>query len=90
MKTYDALFIGVDVGTGSARAALVTDTGVILKTATEPIQTWNPVKDHFEQSSENIWNACIIVIKVNTVLTFHNKSLEYLGSSIILIFSECL
>lgn len=57
-------FIGVDVGTGSARAALVNENGKILKTSAENIQTWNPQKDFYEQSSENIWNACVTCIKV--------------------------
>ncbi|XP_055531896.1 FGGY carbohydrate kinase domain-containing protein [Wyeomyia smithii] len=49
--------IGVDVGTGSVRAALVSSAGKILKTHVIPTQTWNPLTNHYEQSSENIWNA---------------------------------
>uniref|UniRef100_A0A1Q3FKT1 FGGY carbohydrate kinase domain-containing protein n=1 Tax=Culex tarsalis TaxID=7177 RepID=A0A1Q3FKT1_CULTA len=49
--------IGVDVGTGSARAALVTSTGQVLKSCVKPTQTWNPLPDHYEQSSDNIWSA---------------------------------
>ncbi|RZC42847.1 FGGY carbohydrate kinase domain-containing protein, partial [Asbolus verrucosus] len=58
-----AYFVGVDVGTGGARAALVTDNGKIVKTAVENIQTWNPQQDFYEQSSDNIWNACVKCIK---------------------------
>lgn len=61
-------FIGVDVGTGSARAALVNENGKILKTSAENIQTWNPQKDFYEQSSENIWNACVTCIKVKLLV----------------------
>ncbi|XP_053684239.1 FGGY carbohydrate kinase domain-containing protein [Sabethes cyaneus] len=49
--------IGVDVGTGSVRAALVSSAGKILKTHVEPTRTWNPLSNHYEQSSDNIWNA---------------------------------
>ncbi|XP_044271112.1 FGGY carbohydrate kinase domain-containing protein [Tribolium madens] len=59
----NAYFIGVDVGTGSARAALVTDNGKIVKTAVQKTQTWNPQQDFYEQSSEDIWNACVTCIK---------------------------
>ncbi|KAL9701481.1 hypothetical protein quinque_004922 [Culex quinquefasciatus] len=49
--------IGVDVGTGSARAALVTSTGQLLKSCVKATQTWNPLPDLYEQSSDNIWSA---------------------------------
>ena len=35
-------YIGVDVGTGSVRAALVSEVGVVLKKATLPIKIHNP------------------------------------------------
>lgn len=60
-ETY---FIGVDVGTGSARAALVNKEGSILKVHTHPIITWNPKPKYYQQSSDDIWNACCVVIKV--------------------------
>lgn len=59
-----AYFIGVDVGTGSTRAALVAENGKIVKTAVENIQTWNPKQDFYEQSSDNIWDACVNCVKV--------------------------
>lgn len=62
-------FIGIDVGTGSARAALVSATGKIIRTHLKEIQTWTPQPDHYEQSSNNIWNAvceCVrVCIKLN-------------------------
>lgn len=60
----EAYFIGVDVGTGSVRAALVDKEGKILKVSTHPIITWNPKPNYYEQSSENIWTACCTVVKV--------------------------
>jgi FGGY-family pentulose kinase len=50
-------FLGIDVGTGSARAGLFTSTGKLLASASRPIQMWKPAPDHVEQSSDNIWDA---------------------------------
>jgi D-ribulokinase len=49
--------IGVDVGTGSARAGVFTSTGELAGSATTPIQIWKPRPDYVEQSSEDIWQA---------------------------------
>ncbi|GBN10049.1 FGGY carbohydrate kinase domain-containing protein [Araneus ventricosus] len=56
-------FIGVDVGTQSVRAGLVTTQGAFIKVASLPIKTWNPFPDVYEQSSDNIWNLCVKVIQ---------------------------
>ena len=50
-------FIGVDVGTGSARAGVFNNSGVMLATAVCPIETYHPQADFVEQSSTNIWQA---------------------------------
>ncbi|MDR1789087.1 MAG: FGGY-family carbohydrate kinase [Opitutaceae bacterium] len=52
------LFIGVDVGTGSARAGVFDASGKLLGSASKPIQMWKPAPDHVEQSSDDIWAAC--------------------------------
>lgn len=57
-------FIGVDVGTSSARAALVSSDGKVLKQAVQNIRIWNPEPEHFEQSSEDIWNAVCHCVRV--------------------------
>ncbi|GLH03762.1 uncharacterized protein GBIM_09616 [Gryllus bimaculatus] len=59
-------FVGIDVGTGSVRAALVDKQGKILKTDTEPINTWTPKPNFFEQSSDDIWRACCKTVKAVT------------------------
>jgi D-ribulokinase len=51
-------FIGVDVGTTSARAGLFDAGGTLLATARRPIATWHEAGDIVEQSSANIWDAC--------------------------------
>ncbi|XP_030385094.1 FGGY carbohydrate kinase domain-containing protein [Scaptodrosophila lebanonensis] len=56
-------FVGVDVGTGSARAALVSADGKVEKQAVQEIKTWTPEPDYYEQSSENIWQAVCKVVK---------------------------
>lgn len=60
----NAYFVGVDVGTGSVRAALVTEKGKIVKNHVEPTKTWNIQPDFYEQSTEDIWNAIIKCVKV--------------------------
>lgn len=57
-------YVGVDVGTGSVRAALVDQRGVLLAFADQPINQWEPLFNHHEQSSEDIWAACCVVTKV--------------------------
>ncbi|XP_043085711.1 FGGY carbohydrate kinase domain-containing protein-like isoform X2 [Puntigrus tetrazona] len=56
-------YIGVDVGTASVRAALVTQDGHIKHTAEESIEIWEPCADHYEQSSEDIWSKCCRTVK---------------------------
>ncbi len=51
-------FIGVDVGTASARAGLFDAKGILLATARRPIAVWHEAGDIVEQSSTDIWNAC--------------------------------
>ncbi|KAF8773195.1 FGGY carbohydrate kinase domain-containing [Argiope bruennichi] len=63
MSENKEYFIGVDVGTQSVRAGLVTSKGSFIKTASLPIRTWNPYPDVYEQSSDNIWDLCVKVIQ---------------------------
>ena len=52
-----AHFIGVDVGTGSARAGVFDENGTLLAVARRPINIWQEAGDVVEQSSEDIWSA---------------------------------
>lgn len=61
-------YIGVDVGTASVRAALVTSDGKIVTCATRPLQIWKPLPDYYEQSSEDIWSNVCSVVKVTNPL----------------------
>ena len=50
-------FLGIDVGTGSARAGIFDATGWMLGSAKRDIRLWREAGDMVEQSSEDIWQA---------------------------------
>ena len=56
-------FIGVDVGTSSARAGVFDETGTLLSTARHPIVIWHDAGDIVEQSSSDIWAACVASVR---------------------------
>ncbi|TPX11035.1 uncharacterized protein E0L32_008072 [Thyridium curvatum] len=71
-------FIGVDVGTGSARACIIDSSGEIKGLAAENIKLWQPISGHEgshyrtdaqgclpaqEQSTTDIWNCICICVK---------------------------
>ncbi|KAK9448352.1 uncharacterized protein V1518DRAFT_418744 [Limtongia smithiae] len=56
-------YIGIDVGTGSARACIIDSKGDIVGLATEDIKQWNPKPDFYNQSSDDIWAACCVAVK---------------------------
>jgi FGGY-family pentulose kinase len=56
-------YIGIDVGTGSARAGIFDGSGSMAASKTHPIKMWKPQPDFVEQSSDDIWDACCICVK---------------------------
>lgn len=56
-KPMQRAVVGVDVGTGSARAGIFTLDGRHLASAARPIRMWRDQPDHAEQSSADIWTA---------------------------------
>jgi D-ribulokinase len=52
-----SFYIGIDVGTGSARAGVFDADGVLKAAAKREITLWHEPGDMVEQSSENIWQA---------------------------------
>ena len=54
LKTY----LGIDVGTGSARAGLFSADGALLGTASVALETNHPQPNFVEQSSSQVWDAC--------------------------------
>ncbi|KDN47232.1 hypothetical protein RSAG8_03711, partial [Rhizoctonia solani AG-8 WAC10335] len=72
--TGEKYYLGVDVGTGSARAALVSRTGQVLTSSTQATTTWRSDTDAriFEQSTTEIWKQictatreCLATAKVS-------------------------
>nr|GMD75994.1 FGGY carbohydrate kinase domain-containing protein [Ipomoea batatas] len=57
-----SVFLGVDVGSGSARAGLFDEDGKLLGSASSPIQIWKS-GDFVEQSSTDIWLAVCTAVK---------------------------
>lgn len=60
----EVYYVGVDVGTSSVRAALVTGSGKLRSSAEEPIRIWEPQTDHYVQSSGDIWEKCCTAVRV--------------------------
>lgn len=58
-------YIGIDVGTGSARASLVGKDGTVVASSTHETITYRDPEDHriFEQSTSNIWSSISAAIK---------------------------
>src|SRR6202790_5208790 len=57
-------FIGIDVGTSSARAGVFDENGTLLATARHPITVWHEAGSVVEQSSSEIWAACAASVRV--------------------------
>lgn len=59
----DVYYVGVDVGTGSARACIIDTNGIILGMSERPI-TRHELKPNFiTQNSTEIWNAICFCVK---------------------------
>jgi D-ribulokinase len=56
-------FVGIDVGTSSARAGIFDENGSLLATARHPITVWHEAGGVVEQSSSEIWAACATSIR---------------------------
>ncbi|KAN0089703.1 Pentulose kinase [Hyaloscypha variabilis] len=59
----DQHYIGVDVGTGSARACVVNQNGDIIAVASKDIRTWRPSIKLYEQSTSDIWRSISFCVK---------------------------
>ena len=60
---YGDYYIGIDVGTGSARACVIDDKGNIVGLASQDIKTWQPHPEFYEQSTVNIWDSICAATK---------------------------
>ncbi|KAJ5632235.1 sugar kinase [Penicillium lividum] len=63
-------YIGIDVGTGSARACIIDAKGDIVGLASENIGLWQPEHGYYEQSTTDIWRC--ICTAVQRAISQHN------------------
>ncbi|PGH13701.1 hypothetical protein AJ80_06206 [Polytolypa hystricis UAMH7299] len=63
-------YIGIDVGTGSARACIIDSKGDIVGLASENIGLWQPQQGYYEQSTTDIWRC--ICVSVQRAISQHN------------------
>ncbi|KAF8239558.1 Pentulose kinase [Tricholoma matsutake] len=61
----ESYYIGIDVGTGSARASIIKKDGTVVASSTQETMTYRDPNDHriFEQSTTNIWSSISRAIK---------------------------
>lgn len=59
----DVYFVGVDVGTGSARACVIDTNGVILGLSERPITRHQLKANYITQNSTEIWNSICFCVK---------------------------
>ena len=57
-------YLGIDVGTGSARAGIFDETGKMHGMGAHPIQIFRPEEDFAEHSSDDIWRACGEAVRI--------------------------
>ncbi|KAJ6095190.1 Carbohydrate kinase FGGY N-terminal [Penicillium canescens] len=76
-------YIGIDVGTGSARACVIDDQGNIVGLASQSIETWQPHPEFYEQSTTDIWNSICAAVKqieeTKTINATGHPVLQYVG-----------
>lgn len=59
----DVYYVGVDVGTGSARACVIDTNGVILGLSERPITRHQLKPNHITQNSTEIWNSICFCVR---------------------------
>src|SRR5260370_4984329 len=60
-------FVGIDVGTSSARAGIFDENGSLLASARHPITVWHEAGNVVEQSSSESWAACAASVRAAMV-----------------------
>ncbi|MFO0612528.1 MAG: FGGY-family carbohydrate kinase [Polyangiaceae bacterium] len=58
----DRLYLGVDVGTASARAAVFDANGVCLGKGARAIEVFHPEEDFAEHSSDDVWRGVVAAV----------------------------
>ena len=67
-------FIGIDVGTGSARAGVFDASGAMKGAAKHDIRVWREPGSIVEQSSADIWQAVCRSVRAAS-FEYHNRLL---------------
>ena len=76
----DLVYVGVDVGTGSVRAAFFSGEGDYLMGTSKTITIHNPFPDIYEQSSSEIWSAvCSCISELSQTLKDKESSKSKIG-----------
>ncbi|KAJ5982893.1 hypothetical protein N7481_004992 [Penicillium waksmanii] len=63
IQANNGYYIGIDVGTGSARACLIDHSGEIVDVASENVGLWQPQQEYYEQSTSDIWRCICSVVR---------------------------
>ncbi|MGC9268571.1 FGGY-family carbohydrate kinase [Acidiphilium sp.] len=77
--TIDDAVIGIDVGTGSARAGVFDRAGRLLGNATRPIAAWRPHPGFIQQSSTDIWAAVGAAVREAVALAGPERRIRGIG-----------
>ncbi|KAG1650442.1 FGGY carbohydrate kinase domain-containing protein [Nymphon striatum] len=76
----DRYFIGIDVGTGSARAGIFNQDGALLANASRDIELFREGSTIVEQSSDNIWSCiCKSVREALSVAKVSKEQIKGIG-----------
>ncbi|KAG8530074.1 uncharacterized protein KY384_005556 [Bacidia gigantensis] len=92
VNPYTDHYIGIDVGTGSARACVINSKGDIVGLASENIGLWQPEQGYYEQSTTDIWRC--ICTSVKRILDQQNldpstiRGLAFDATCSLAVFSE--
>lgn len=70
-------YLGIDVGTSSARAGVFDQSGTLLASAKQDITVWHEAGDIVEQSSNDIWRA--VCASVREAITRSGVAAESMG-----------
>jgi FGGY-family pentulose kinase len=58
----DRFYLGIDVGTASARAAIFDDTGKRVGVGSQAIEVFHPAEDFAEHSSDDVWRGVVAAV----------------------------
>ncbi len=80
-----SLLLGIDIGTYSSKAALVTPAGEVLRTAAVPHGIATPAPGHVEQDADAVWwhDACALCRQLLDGAPFHGSDVAAVAVSAI-------